>query len=175
MRYYVYKLIDPRDGHPFYVGKGCDDRIEAHEKEAACGSNHPKCLVIRGIWEEGLEVGREIVARFYSERDAYEFEARLIDEIGLVNLTNLQPGGGGVSGPEANLEHAETALARMRRSADPKSLESILSKQAHWGQLSPEWQEVMGVVLSTYAAVLGEDVVVRMAREHGIEVRYGDE
>lgn len=31
---YVYLLVDPRDGIPFYVGKGRGDRAQAHEIEA---------------------------------------------------------------------------------------------------------------------------------------------
>ena len=30
LNYYVYLLIDPRTGHPFYVGKGCGSRINNH-------------------------------------------------------------------------------------------------------------------------------------------------
>lgn len=31
--YYVYCLIDPRDGQPFYVGKGYKQRMYRHEGE----------------------------------------------------------------------------------------------------------------------------------------------
>ena len=34
MRYYVYALIDPRDGNrPFYIGKGMDNRLQSHFKQ----------------------------------------------------------------------------------------------------------------------------------------------
>ena len=32
--YYVYRLIDPRNGETFYVGKGKDNRIFEHLKKA---------------------------------------------------------------------------------------------------------------------------------------------
>ncbi len=32
--YYVYLLVDPRDGRPFYVGKGRGERANSHEIEA---------------------------------------------------------------------------------------------------------------------------------------------
>lgn len=35
MRYYVYALIDPsNDNKPFYIGKGIDNRVKSHFKEA---------------------------------------------------------------------------------------------------------------------------------------------
>ncbi len=94
--YYVYHLIDPRDNSVFYVGKGARDRIEAHESEARRGSEHPKCARIRDIWSAGLQVVRVKVSHFRSEKAAYDFEAKEVARIGLENLTNLIPGGGGL-------------------------------------------------------------------------------
>ena len=31
-KYYVYRLVDPRTLHTFYVGKGCGDRMFQHAK-----------------------------------------------------------------------------------------------------------------------------------------------
>jgi len=31
-KYYVYRLVDPRTLHTFYVGKGCGDRVFQHAK-----------------------------------------------------------------------------------------------------------------------------------------------
>ena len=32
LKYYVYRLIDPRNGNTFYVGKGKNNRVFAHAK-----------------------------------------------------------------------------------------------------------------------------------------------
>jgi len=94
--FYVYALIDPRDSKPFYIGKGKGGRISAHEKEARRGVYSRKCARIREIWDAGFEVRREFLEQFRDEAEAYAFEVKEIDRIGLDNLTNVLPGGGGV-------------------------------------------------------------------------------
>lgn len=88
-RWYVYRLVDPRDSQPFYVGKGSGNRIDAHEQEALKWVCHEKCLVINEIWSENLQVIKEKVAYFWDEQAAYDYEHELIQEIGIENLTNI--------------------------------------------------------------------------------------
>ena len=91
--FYVYELIDPRTKKVFYIGKGTRDRIHQHEREAARGTHSRKCDMIRNILNAGLQVGKNVVQRFASEQEAYDFETARIGEIGLENLTNVYPGG----------------------------------------------------------------------------------
>lgn len=93
--FYVYRLIDPRSGSVFYVGKGQKNRIHQHEKDAlkAVGVCSEKIKRIKDIWAAKCEVQKEFVAYFWDEQDAYDFETDLIEEIGLSNLTNILPGG----------------------------------------------------------------------------------
>lgn len=93
MQYYVYQLIDPRNSKPFYVGKGKGERMYAHEREAEGKSQHPKCKVIREIKELGYVIEYKILKRFEDEEQAYLYEAEVILDIGLENLTNLVHGG----------------------------------------------------------------------------------
>lgn len=93
-RWYVYELIDPRDGRPFYVGKGSGDRVSAHEGEARRQVCSEKCNRIRAIWSAELTVRRQIVAHFWDEAAAYRHEADRISWYG--GLTNIAPGGGSV-------------------------------------------------------------------------------
>lgn len=91
--YYVYKLIDPRDGKTFYIGKGKGGRINSHEIEAKKGVKSRKCSRIRDITKARKKVQKEMVACFRNEQDAYDFETQVIADIGLDNLTNVLPGG----------------------------------------------------------------------------------
>lgn len=91
--FYVYELIDPRDGAVFYVGKGKGRRMFYHEYEAKSGGKGPKCERIREILEAGASLILKKVKEFKDEREAYLFEGAHIASIGLENLTNLIPGG----------------------------------------------------------------------------------
>lgn len=92
-QWYVYTLSTPAD-RIFYVGKGCGDRVDQHEKEARKGHRCHKCNTIRRVWREGKEIKKAIVFRTHIEQAAYDYESALIARIGLSNLTNISPGGG---------------------------------------------------------------------------------
>lgn len=92
--FYVYELIDPRNGQVFYVGKGRGNRLDAHEKEARAGRISRKCDVIRSIEAAGLAVSKRKIGSFDDEQEAYDREAELVEEYGLAQLTNVVPGGG---------------------------------------------------------------------------------
>ena len=93
MAYYIYKLVDPRTGEPFYIGKGKGNRIDAHEKEARRGVHSRKCHQIHDIWRSGHQVKKEVIQRYRLETEAYAAEKALIEQIGLNRLTNVYPGG----------------------------------------------------------------------------------
>lgn len=94
LMHYVYRLIDPRNGETFYVGKGQGDRVFAHARAIpADGENDdslvsdPKYQRIRDIQSAGLEVIHVIHRHGMTQRTAFEVEAALIDAYpGLVNL-----------------------------------------------------------------------------------------
>ena len=85
LKWYVYRLIDPRNGETFYVGKGSkNDRVFEHAKGQLTGGEReisdPKLQRIREINAAGLEVGHVIHRHgIESERTAYQVEAALID------------------------------------------------------------------------------------------------
>ena len=83
LKWYVYRLVDPRNGETFYVGKGNGNRVFAHAKglpDGALGDVlDPKLQRIRDIQLAGLDVSHVIHRHGMTEQTAYAVEAALID------------------------------------------------------------------------------------------------
>ncbi|MDV7596820.1 hypothetical protein R4609_04060 [Acinetobacter baumannii] len=96
MQYYVYRLIDPRDGQTFYVGKGKGNRIFNHIYDEQISQDSDalsdKIQRIRDIKASGLEVLHIIHRHALDEKTAFEVEGALIDAY--LGLTNIQNGSG---------------------------------------------------------------------------------
>lgn len=99
LEYYVYLLVDPRDGKIFYVGKGKGDRVFAHVHCAiATEGDSDKLNTIRDIQRAGLEVRHYIVRHGLEEKEAFLVESVLIDLLtfrdfsSVANITNIQAG-----------------------------------------------------------------------------------
>jgi hypothetical protein len=85
-------------GKVFYVGKGQNDRIHVHEREARHGStkNPHKNRTIRKIWNNNEQVVKTVIVGFDTHEEACLLEIALIFLMdGLTNLTN---GGDGTVG-----------------------------------------------------------------------------
>ena len=90
LRCYVYRLIDPRNGETFYVGRGQGQRVFAHVNGAIDDTGQdaadPKLKRIHQIRALGMDVAHIIHRHGMSETVAAEVEAALIDAYpGLVN------------------------------------------------------------------------------------------
>ncbi len=82
LNYYVYRLIDPRNGETFYVGKGKGNRVFTHVKgelDAEEDVLTEKLQRIREIRLDGFEVAHVIHRHGMDEATALEVEAGLID------------------------------------------------------------------------------------------------
>ena len=82
--FYVYRLIDPRNGNTFYVGKGKGNRVFAHMNGALAFEGDEdeaseKIATIREIQQSGLDVIHVIHRHGLDSDTALEVEAALID------------------------------------------------------------------------------------------------
>lgn len=84
---YVYALIDPENGKPFYIGKGKGNRVFSH---VACALEHStindKYEKIREIKSQGHEVKHVIIRHGMTDKVAFEVESSLIDFLSYLNL-----------------------------------------------------------------------------------------
>ena len=94
--HYVYRLIDPRNGETFYVGRGQGNRVFAHAKGELDDSDQsvadPKLERIHEIHALGMNVAHIIHRHGMSNAAAREVEAALIDAY--PGLTNRVAGPG---------------------------------------------------------------------------------
>lgn len=93
LNYYVYRLIDPRNGETFYIGKGNCNRIFHHLKCAISNDDEDEILDlkfkrIREIKNSGLEVIHIIHRHGLDSTTAFHVEASLIDAFpGTTNIS----------------------------------------------------------------------------------------
>jgi hypothetical protein len=110
LKTYVYRLIDPRNGETFYVGKGKGNRVFAHiraDPGIEGDDLDPKLKRIRAIRLAGFEVGHVIHRHGMDEATAFEVEAALIDAYpGLTNRV------GGIGGGDFGVMHAIEIIKR---------------------------------------------------------------
>jgi hypothetical protein len=132
--HYVYALIDPETGHPFYVGKGGgrrglgNRRVFDHFDEARSdsGKERGKIAKIQQIWKIFGEVPWKIVrSGLGSDDEAHLVESALIDMLREMNvpLTNKQSGHGSAeSGMKSRTELRAWCAPKLELSSLPTSL-----------------------------------------------------
>lgn len=116
LNYYVYRLIDPRNGETFYIGKGNGNRIFQHLKCSESITNDEeetdlelKFKRIRDIRKSGLNVIHVIHRHGLESSTAFHVEAALLDAYpGTANIA------GGHNSNETGPMNAYEILMRYR-------------------------------------------------------------
>jgi hypothetical protein len=108
LKTYVYRLIDPRNGETFYVGKGRGNRVFAHIREQVEDDDPSnKLRRIRDIHLAGFEVAHVIHRHGMDDRTAFEVEAALLDAYpGLTNMAS------GLGNADFGAMHAKEIVRR---------------------------------------------------------------
>jgi hypothetical protein len=108
LKWYVYRLIDPRNGETFYVGKGAGNRVYDHALANLEGHDvSDKLKRIRDILLSGFEVSHVIHRHGMEESTAFEVEAALMDAY--AGLTNVA---GGIGSVDFGVMHANEIIRR---------------------------------------------------------------
>src|SRR5512133_3061183 len=110
LKTYVYRLIDPRNGETFYVGKGKGNRVFAHiraEQSLDGDELTDKLQRIRDIRLAGFAVAHVIHRHGMDDETAFEVEAALIEAYpGLTNDV------GGTHSNDYGVMHAREIVQR---------------------------------------------------------------
>ncbi len=89
LKSYVYVYFDPRNGLPFYIGKGKDNRVFTHLDDT---SESEKTATLKEIRDAGREPIIDILRYGLTDAEATLIEASVIDLVGLQNLSNRVSG-----------------------------------------------------------------------------------
>lgn len=163
LNWYVYRLIDPRNGETFYVGKGKGNRVFEHAREELKKpSDTDKISRIRAIRIAGLEVLHIIHRHGLDESTALEVEAALMDAY--PGLTNVA---GGVGSGDFGAMHADEVIQRYAADeaafnhkallikVNRTALESSLYEATRFAwKLSPSKASDAEVVLAVYQGLI---------------------
>lgn len=97
-KWYVYTLNDPETNIPFYVGKGQKYRMYSHysnvKNHKIPNGNFRLYNKIKSIIGNGRSIDYKIIFSSENEKEAYDKEFQMIQEICIDNLCNLFSGHG---------------------------------------------------------------------------------
>jgi len=166
LQYYVYRLIDPRNGETFYIGKGKDNRVFAHARgDIESDSLSEKMSRIRSIHIAGFDVAHVIHRHGMSEKVALEVEGALIDAY--PGITNIMDGHGNsefgamhsseilkkYSAQTVSFDH-KALLISINRSVLDSPENSLYEATRYAWRLSKNKAEQAEVVLSTVQGLI---------------------
>lgn len=166
LNYYVYRLIDPRNGETFYVGKGQGNRVFEHAKGNKSNNENEKISRINQIKSAGFEVAHVIHRHGMDEETAFEVEAALIDAY--PGLTNIMGGHGSnargtmhaneiiqlYAAEEANLDGVKALLINVNRTATESSLSLLYEATRYAWRLNKDKAKQADIILSIQQGII---------------------
>jgi len=167
--YYVYALFDsasPRK--PFYIGKGCGNRVFDHAQgqELRLGEDEPlsiKLELIREIKNSGRNILHKIIRFGLSEDEAFKIEAALIDTINYVEPDTLKNQISGQGVAEGFYDAGELALALSAVPFHTDLPVLIIKIERRWSELLQQFGAPSGIPREgVYEATQGD---WRLSRE----------
>lgn len=158
--HYVYRLVDPRNGQTFYIGKGTGNRVFDHmnglspekwsddSEDEIPTEKSAKMATIKAIRRAGLHVTCFIHRHDMDEDVAYEVEAALIDAYGA--LTNIQKGHG---------FKTQGCMSVLQVEKNAKAPEAVFGKREQFVIIKVRPETVAAHNGNIYAAVRGNWVI----------------
>ena len=137
LKNYVYRLIDPRNGETFYVGRGIGNRLYSHIRDELGSDSDEvgdKLRRIREIRLAGFEVAHVVHRHGMEPSVAKEVEAALIDAY--PGLTNVM--GGEESGDRGAMHADEIVRQYLAQPAEfaHRVLLISVNRSARWTPLT---------------------------------------
>ena len=171
LKSYVYVYTDPRNGQPFYIGKGQGNRLFSHLDDQA---ETEKTATIAAIRDSGQEPRIDILRYGLSESEAVLVEAAAIDLVGLANLTNRVAGHHATSFGRISSQEVITMLTAKDVQVRHKALLITINKLYRSDMTAEELYEATRGVwalgpkrqLSDYAIAVYQGIVREVYRIH---------
>lgn len=150
MLWYVYHLIDSRNGSVLYVGKGCGRRMYMHEYRARKWNDSGRISqrVNRKLYHKILSIiddgGCVIPSKVFEhddEKTVLQHERAEISRIGLSNLCNLTEGGEGETRSAESLKRSSERRRAWLQTSEGLAYRQRMSEMRR-GVGNPNWGRV---------------------------------
>ena len=174
---YVYLLVDPRTGRPFFVGHGRGDRCHRHVQAARAtptsddpAAGYPMLDRIREAEAGGRPVRVEILRHGLTPAEAELVEVSVADALGLGHETRL----GGQRGPAVEVGAALAKRAKIKRThqvvllrVGPHGAAADYDTVRHGWRIGRRWTDTGSIRSPRWALLVAGDLVVAVFRIDG--------